>query len=348
MTKTDGKGPRISFSSATMKPKIARKLEADPNLQGAARLAAQCTAHSFQSLDDLTHMDGYESDPSELPPDQFFSVSAAQDLPAPKPSLRQTNVSLARDAMGRAAGFVSRNLRVFGIAGAILVAFSLVGVTTVIFFNPPANDVARSAGNTVLDTRPNRTGASASNPSEETSAQTVLAGLIATQANPSVNAAFPSAEDKFAAPSNDQLQALRDAVLAGDYTVQVAEGDGANRLGLRVENAAVSQDETVLLLLAAAEKSEIALSTGIRTAEGTLDADTRLFNLVQTSLATDGTPEGRNAARVYVVEQGDSLAHISLQFYGRPGAFARIFNANRDVLASTEALEVGHQLKIPG
>ena len=52
--------------------------------------------------------------------------------------------------------------------------------------------------------------------------------------------------------------------------------------------------------------------------------------------------------RVYTVEPGDSLAYISLQFYGRPNDYLRIFEANSDTLSSPDLIRIGQRLIIPG
>ena len=52
--------------------------------------------------------------------------------------------------------------------------------------------------------------------------------------------------------------------------------------------------------------------------------------------------------QAYTVEAGDSLAYISLKFYGRPGAYGRIFEANRSVLRSPNEIKIGQRLIIPG
>ncbi|NNK16378.1 MAG: LysM peptidoglycan-binding domain-containing protein [Sulfitobacter sp.] len=122
------------------------------------------------------------------------------------------------------------------------------------------------------------------------------------------------------------------------------------------------------LLLEAAQNGEIEIPASLNTADGNIDLDTLLFNLIQTSLAEDGTPEGAEAARemsrrafaasdaktqevkgdrVYTVEPGDSLAYISLQFYGRPNAYLRIFEANRETLRSPDLIKIGQRLIIP-
>lgn len=49
----------------------------------------------------------------------------------------------------------------------------------------------------------------------------------------------------------------------------------------------------------------------------------------------------------YVVEGGDTLGGIAKKFYGEAGQYTAIFQANTDVLASPDAVEVGQQLHIP-
>jgi nucleoid-associated protein YgaU len=51
--------------------------------------------------------------------------------------------------------------------------------------------------------------------------------------------------------------------------------------------------------------------------------------------------------RVYTVRAGDSLAYISLQFFGVLNAYTRILEANRDTLQSPDKIQVGQRLIIP-
>lgn len=51
--------------------------------------------------------------------------------------------------------------------------------------------------------------------------------------------------------------------------------------------------------------------------------------------------------RYYAVQEGDSLAYIALQFYGRPAAFQRILEANLDILQSPDKIQTGQLLHIP-
>lgn len=169
--------------------------------------------------------------------------------------------------------------------------------------------------------------------------------------------------------SRNKLRMLREGVLAGVYKVEAAKDGDKNRLVLTTINAELTTGTMRDLLRQAAEQGVIEIPTSLSTADGDFDMDTMLFNLVQTSLANDGTEEGAEAARemsrrafaassaktrdvkgerVYVVRPGDSLAYISLQFYGKPSAFERIFQANRQVLSSPDQIQIGQRLIIPG
>lgn len=168
--------------------------------------------------------------------------------------------------------------------------------------------------------------------------------------------------------SRNKLRMLREGVLAGVYSVKASTDEGNRRLVLTTINAEMTGKSMADLLRQAARDGQISIPASLSTADGDVDMDTMLFNLIQTSLANDGTPEGAAAAkemsrrafaasnaktrevrgeRIYVVEPGDSLAYISLQFYGRPGAYLRIFDANREQLSSPDLIKVGQRLIIP-
>jgi hypothetical protein len=169
--------------------------------------------------------------------------------------------------------------------------------------------------------------------------------------------------------SRNKMRMLREGVLAGTYTVTAKEENGKKRLVLTTINAEMSRESIGNLLLKAAKEGRIEIPSSHNTADGQIDLDTLLFNLIQTSLATDGTPEGKEAARemsrrafaasdaktqqvrgerIYLVAPGDSLAYISLQFYGRPSAYLRIFEANQEQLKSPDLIQIGQRLRIPG
>ena len=49
----------------------------------------------------------------------------------------------------------------------------------------------------------------------------------------------------------------------------------------------------------------------------------------------------------YEVVKGDTLGGISKHFYGEPGKYMQIFNANRDILDNPDLIHVGQVLTIP-
>lgn len=176
------------------------------------------------------------------------------------------------------------------------------------------------------------------------------------------------AQEAIAIVSRNKLRMLREGVLAGLYTVDSTTKAGEKRIVLTTINADLTSQSMAKLLRKAGEEGLIDIPRSLSTAEGDVDMDTLLFNLVQTSLANDGTVAGAEAARemsrrafaassaktsdvkgerVYTVEPGDSLAYISLQFYGRPSEFTRIFEANRGVLSSPDRIQIGQRLIIP-
>ena len=58
-------------------------------------------------------------------------------------------------------------------------------------------------------------------------------------------------------------------------------------------------------------------------------------------------PNPQDVPRTYTVQSGDSLTSISRRFYGTPSRWIDIYQANRDRLASENALRVGQEIRIP-
>ncbi len=56
---------------------------------------------------------------------------------------------------------------------------------------------------------------------------------------------------------------------------------------------------------------------------------------------------GATGEQTYTVAQGDTLSHIAKQFYGKPGKWPAIFEANRDQLDEADRIFPGQVLKIP-
>ena len=53
------------------------------------------------------------------------------------------------------------------------------------------------------------------------------------------------------------------------------------------------------------------------------------------------------AAKVHVVEKGDTLGAIAKKYYGKASAYMKIFEANRDVLDDPDKIKPGQKLRIP-
>ena len=56
---------------------------------------------------------------------------------------------------------------------------------------------------------------------------------------------------------------------------------------------------------------------------------------------------GATAQQSYTVQAGDTLSRISAKVYGESGRWTEIFEANRDLLPSPNALKPGQVLRIP-
>lgn len=168
--------------------------------------------------------------------------------------------------------------------------------------------------------------------------------------------------------SNNKLRMLREGILAGVYDVETYDRDGVQRVRLITQNAPLTDEGASELLLEAVARGELEMSTSLMNTEGELDIETMMFNIVQTSLVNDHNSTHSNAAldmsrrifaasnartelidgnRTYTVQTGDSLAYIALQFYGRPSAYKRILDANRDTLQSPDQIQQGQRLIIP-
>jgi nucleoid-associated protein YgaU len=53
------------------------------------------------------------------------------------------------------------------------------------------------------------------------------------------------------------------------------------------------------------------------------------------------------ATKIHVVEKGDTLGAIAKKYYGKAGAYMKIFEANRDVLDDPDKIKPGQKLRIP-
>ncbi|HNX48519.1 MAG TPA: LysM peptidoglycan-binding domain-containing protein [Thermoanaerobaculaceae bacterium] len=50
---------------------------------------------------------------------------------------------------------------------------------------------------------------------------------------------------------------------------------------------------------------------------------------------------------IHVVAPGDTLGALAKRYYGKAGAYMKIFEANRDILSDPNLIKVGQRLRIP-
>lgn len=166
------------------------------------------------------------------------------------------------------------------------------------------------------------------------------------------------------------INELANHAMTGEYSIFLDETDPTGkRIHISFIGYEDRQAEIETLLIKAATDDEIALDAGVVRNDGSVDGKLLLANLVKRSLlngdaderaigaqmrqqiaalapAAPAAPE-TGANRFYTVEAGDSLAFISLQFYGDTRYYTRIFNANRDILAQPDKISIGQLLVIP-
>lgn len=112
----------------------------------------------------------------------------------------------------------------------------------------------------------------------------------------------------------------------------------------------------------AAKAGTITVPQGLVTANGNVDTAVLLYSLIEKARAAAGEPplppSGANEGveflsddtefrRVYTVGSGDSLGAIAIKFYGSVDKSDVIYQANRDVLSSPNAIQIGQRLAIP-
>lgn len=173
------------------------------------------------------------------------------------------------------------------------------------------------------------------------------------------------------------VQELVAAVVAGQYDIHTyyESAEFSGRIHFAFVGHEADQTALELFLANAAEEGIIAHSSAVVGSDGKVNGHVMLFDLVERALE-NGTPEEQRAGermrqeaiallakddtvgetvvttdtdgeRVYVVEAGDSLAYIALQFYGNTNDYTKIYNANRNVLSNPQQIRVGQRLKIP-
>ena len=54
-----------------------------------------------------------------------------------------------------------------------------------------------------------------------------------------------------------------------------------------------------------------------------------------------------DATQWHEVVAGDTLSKIAEKYYGDPGLYTQIFEANKDILANPDLIRIGQKLRIP-
>jgi hypothetical protein len=164
----------------------------------------------------------------------------------------------------------------------------------------------------------------------------------------------------------NNMRMLTEGVIAGLYDIQAPDGSGeqVGRIVLNSRNAGQTAAKIERMLEQAAASGDLAVPEELALEDGNIDSRTLLFQLVQDALeagdaeavqaardmrrrAFAATTEEIAGERFYIVESGDSLAYIALQFYGKTGLYQKIFAANDDILTSPDQIRVGQRLRIP-
>ncbi len=124
-----------------------------------------------------------------------------------------------------------------------------------------------------------------------------------------------------------------DAVVDGKTVTLTGEADdlGAKGKAMAEFNKLVETENTINKIAVA--KAPVA------------GAPTPAAGAVVTAGAPAATVAG--AAKVHVVEKGDTLGAIAKKYYGKAGAYMKIFEANKDILTDPDKIKPGQRLRIP-
>ena len=118
----------------------------------------------------------------------------------------------------------------------------------------------------------------------------------------------------------------------------------AQAAALTEENARLKERLGVPVAPVAAS-APVAAKSGVTATLVTTVTPTQRINLTPNEPAAPKSDAAAN--RLHVVAGGDTLAKISSQYYGTPGRWGDILEANRDILGENNNLVVGRTLRIP-
>jgi nucleoid-associated protein YgaU len=117
--------------------------------------------------------------------------------------------------------------------------------------------------------------------------------------------------------------------------------------GIELEHLHVQDNKLFLQGKAPSEQAKNNVWNAIKAVDPTYSDLTAEFDVDAAGAAAAPAPDPSVREDTYTVKPGDSLSKISQEFYGHPGAYKRIFEANRDQLRDPDHIRAGQTLKIP-
>jgi tetratricopeptide (TPR) repeat protein len=120
---------------------------------------------------------------------------------------------------------------------------------------------------------------------------------------------------------------------------------------LQNEKASLLQENAMLRSrIAELEKAATTVEAGTPTTEvmpmASSSSTAIAPGIIMASAPMMSTAES-SAARVHVVQRGDTLQSLALRYYGTRSAWEKIYQANRNGLPSKDQLKIGQQLVVP-
>jgi nucleoid-associated protein YgaU len=120
---------------------------------------------------------------------------------------------------------------------------------------------------------------------------------------------------------------------------------------VRLENLNMQGDKLFIRGEAPSEEAKNRVWDQIKLVDATysdLTADITVNQSAASQPRAMGAGVGSSGSmRRYTVKAGDSLSKISREFYGNPGDYMKIFEANRDKLKDPNQIQPGQELVIP-
>ena len=144
------------------------------------------------------------------------------------------------------------------------------------------------------------------------------------------------------AQSNQELERLKQKYQAAFNLMQ--------QLQVRLQN--VNMEGSKLLVRGEAPSAEVKNKVWdqIKLIDATasdLVCDIAVSQQGSATMRAGASASGGQNQRHYTVKPGDTLSKISREFYGDPGQFTKIFNANRNILKDPNSISPGQDLVIP-